>query len=345
MTDALRVVIAGAGRFGTLHGRTWGEAGAEVVGVVDADRGRATSVAERFGAPASGDDLCTVLDLVGANAVVIASDESTHTLLTDQAIAAGCHVFVEKPFALSGAEAARSIDAAEALGLQIIAGQISRFAQPYVYLKQAIASGRLGKLWTVRLRRDFSRGWLADFGARVHPVWESCIHDIDLAVFLTGERPERVFAVQTGLTASGVPSAVSALVEFGSGQTATIESAWSVPDRGPQSLAGALALEGTIAGEAEVIGAHGTVKQRLLSDAITEWGDAGVIAPDLSLWPEQYGRIGGALRAEIDHAIAVFSGTSINDLMPHQEALWGVQTAEALIRSLETGSPETIGSA
>lgn len=343
MTTSLRVVIAGAGRFGTLHARTWGEAGAEIVGVVDADRSRAAAVADQCGGVTSGDDLPVMLAQVAADAVVIASDELTHTLLTDHAINAGCHVFVEKPFALSGADAARTIAIAEASGRQVIAGQISRFAQPYAYLKQAIASGRLGELWTVRLRRDFTRSWLDDFGSRVHPVWESCIHDIDLALHLTGDRPRRVFAVQTRSATDAVPSAVSALVEFVGGKTATIESAWSVPDRGPQSLAGALALDGTIAGECEVIGARGTVKQRLLNDAITEWGDGGVIVPDLSLWPEQSGAIGGALRAEVDYAISVFTGRAENDFMPHREALWGVQTAEAMICSLETGGPVEIG--
>ncbi|WP_084697295.1 Gfo/Idh/MocA family protein [Glaciibacter superstes] len=343
MTARVRVVVAGAGRFGSLHVRTWREAGADVVAVVDADASRAAAVASRFDIAVSGDDLARVLAEAKPDAVVVASDESTHTVVARTAIAAGCHVFVEKPLALSGRDAKETIDAAESQGLHVIAGQISRFAQPYVYLKQAISSGRLGELWTVRLRRDFTRSWLNDFGSRVHPVWESCIHDIDLALYLTGEQPQRVFAVQTRQGTDVVPSAVSVLVELSGGKTATIESAWSVPDRGPQSLAGALDLSGTIAGECEVIGEGGTVKQRLLSDAITEWGDNGVIVPDLSLWPEQMGRIGGALRAEVDHAINVFSGTRGNEIMPHREALWGVQMAEAIIRSLETGLPEKVG--
>jgi len=342
MTTSLRIAIAGAGRFGTLHARAWREAGAEIAAVVDADGARARGLAETYGTAQHGTDLGQVLADTPVDAVVVASDEASHSRLTDEAIAHGCHVFVEKPFSLDSAAAARSIRTAEAAGLQLIAGHISRFAQPYAYLREALDSGRLGDLWSVRLRRDFTRSWLADFGHRVHPAWESCIHDIDLAIFLTGERPASVYALQVRDAGSGFPASMSALLRFDSGRTATIESAWSVPDRGPQSLAGALALDGTIAGEAEVIGSTGTVKQRLVSDGLVEWNERGVFAPDLSLWPERNGRIGGALREEVEHAIAVFSGLVPNERMPHREALWSVATAEAMIRSLDSGQPEDV---
>ncbi|MDR5700189.1 Gfo/Idh/MocA family protein [Agromyces aerolatus] len=342
MTSPLRIAIAGAGRFGSLHARAWHEAGAEIVAAVDIDGERAGALADVYGATRHGTDLGVVLEDAGVDAVVVASDEASHTRLTDTAIAHGSHVFVEKPFALSSAEAARSIRAAEAAGLQLIAGHISRFAQPYAYMREALDAGRLGELWSVRLRRDFTRSWLAAFGHRVHPAWESCIHDIDLAIFFTGERPESVYALQVIDGDSGFPASMTALLRFPSGRTVTIESAWSVPDRGPQSLAGALALDGTIAGAAELIGSRGTVTQRLINDALVEWNEQGVFAPDLSLWPERNGRVGGALREEIEHALAVFSGSIANTRMPHREALWSVGTAEAMIRSLESGQPEAV---
>ncbi|WP_308800028.1 Gfo/Idh/MocA family protein [Agromyces silvae] len=338
----LRIAIAGAGRFGTLHARAWSEAGAEIVAAVDADGERSRALAAAHGSDRHGTDLGVVLQDGGVDAVIVASDEASHTRLTDQAIEHGCHAFVEKPFSLHTAEAARSIAAAERAGLHLVAGHISRFAQPYAYMREALDAGRLGDLWSVRLRRDFTRSWLAAFGHRVHPAWESCIHDIDLAIFFTRECPQSVYALQVADDATGFPASMSALLRFASGRTVTIESAWSVPDRGPQSLAGALALDGTIAGAAELIGSSGTITQRLINDALVEWNEQGVFAPDLSLWPERNGRIGGALREEVEHALAVFSGTLPNERMPHREALWSVATAEAMIRSLESGQPEAV---
>jgi len=260
----------------------------------------------------------------------------------DDAIARGCDVFVEKPFALSREAAERTAAAAVAGGREVVVGQISRFAQPYRYLRSTLQEGLLGELWATRLRRDFSRAWFADFGDRVHPVWESCIHDIDLAVFLHGEAATQVYASESRAAGDAAPGVISAIVTFGSGATSTIESAWTVPARGPQSLAGLLALDGTIDGEAQVIGSLGTARQRLIGDALTVWTDELSLAPDLSLWPEEDGRVGGALRTEIAYAAAVFRRERPNTLMPLEQAVWGVAIAEAMVASARSGRPVSL---
>ncbi len=339
MRAALRVVIAGAGRFGELHLRTWLEAGAIVSAVVDVNAARAGAVARRWDVERHGTRLEEVLPGQGADVVVVATDESSHSSLADEGIAAGCDVFVEKPFALSAEAAERTAARAVEAGREIVVGQISRFAQPYRYLRSALEEGMLGSLWATRLRRDFSRAWFADFGDRVHPVWESCIHDIDLAVYFHAEPAKRVFATESRAAGAAAPSVISAIVEFASGATSTIESAWTVPRRGPQSLAGLLALDGTIDGEAQLIGSLGTARQRLVGDALTVWTDDLSLAPDLSLWPEEDGRVGGALRTEVAYASAVFRRERANTVMPVEQAVWGVAIAEAIIESATTGQP------
>lgn len=336
-TGRLRVIVVGVGRFGLLHVRAWTEAGAAISGVCDIDPARAAEAARRFGIAHHSDDPEAMMRDLKPQAVIIASDEASHTRLADAAIAAGCHVFVEKPFALSSVEANATVASARAAGRSIVVGHISRFAQPYRYMAAALAEGRLGQLWALRLKRDFSSEWFDNFGSRIHPVWESCIHDVDLAVYLAGVPARRVIALQSVPAEETVPRVISALVEFQNGVTATIESAWSVPAAAPQTLAGALALDGSIAAEAEVIGSSGTIKQRLISDALVEWTDQGARVPDLSLWPEDHGRLGGALRAEIEYAMEVFSGVRPNDLTPESHAAWGVAIAEAIVVSLATG--------
>jgi predicted dehydrogenase len=336
-TDRLRVIVVGVGRFGLLHVRAWTEAGAAVVGVCDLDRDRAAEVAGRFHIGHHSDDPEAMMAELKPQAVIIASDEASHTRLADAAIAAGCHVFVEKPFALSKAEADTTVAAARAAGRSIVVGHISRFAPPYRYISAALAQGRLGQLWAMRLKRDFSSSWFDSFGSRIHPVWESCIHDVDLAVYFAGVPARRVMALQSAPAEETVPRVISALVEFQNGVTATIESAWSVPAGAPQTLAGALALDGSIAAEAEVIGSSGTIKQRLISDALVEWTDLGTRVPDLSLWPEDQGRLGGALRHEVEYAMQVFAGDRPNDLTPENHAAWGVAIAEGMVASLRSG--------
>jgi hypothetical protein len=150
-------------------------------------------------------------------------------------------------------------------------------------------------------------------------------------------------AMRSRTAGDAAPSVVSALLEFHSGVTATVESAWLIPATAPGTLDdGPLALDGAIVGEAEVLGLAGVLNQRLVSDALVEWTPAGVRVPDLSLWPEEDGVVGGALRREVGYAIGVFTGRRRPDVMPLEEACWGVAAAEAMVTSADTGRPVTL---
>lgn len=335
----MRVVVAGVGRFGALHARVWRECGANVVGLCDVDERRLGQAAHELGVDAAGTDLGRLIGQVRPDVVVVVSDEASHADLAVVALEAGCHVFVEKPLALSGADARRVEAAASRAGREVVAGQISRFAAPYARMRESLRAGRIGPLCALRLRRDFSRDWFLAFGDRVHPVWESCIHDIDLAVSFVGRPVQRVTAVQSAAAGDAAPSVVTALLEFDGGVTATVESAWLVPASAPATLAGALALDGSIVAEAEVLGLEGILRQRLVAENLVEWTNAGAVVPDLSLWPEEDGVVGGALRHEVDYARQVFGGGRAPDRVPLHEVIWGVEAAEAVVASLSTRKP------
>jgi predicted dehydrogenase len=338
------VVVAGIGRFGALHARVWRELGADVVGLCDVDEQRLAEMAREFDVSAVSTDLPGLLRRVEANVVVVASDEATHADLAVTALESGCHAFVEKPLALSGVDAWRVEAVSRDVGREVVAGQISRFAAPYQRMRQTLAAGRVGRLCSLRLRRDFSRQWFLTFGDRVHPVWESCIHDIDLAISFAGRPVRRVTAAAARAAEDEEPSVISALLEFQGGVIATVESAWLVPDSAPGTLAGALALDGAIVAEAEVLGAEGILRQRLVADNLVEWTNAGAFVPDLSLWPEEDGTVGGALRQEVAYAIDVFLGRRAPDRVPLREVCWGVETAEAVVMSLTAGAPVDVPS-
>jgi predicted dehydrogenase len=337
------VIVAGVGRFGDLHARTWTEAGARIVGLADPDAGRLADVARARGVAQTDAELAPLLDRLRPDVVVIASDEASHAGLAITALEAGCHVFVEKPLALSAVDAYRIADTAAARDRQVVAGHISRFTAAVSRMRTRVGQGAVGALCALRLRRDFSRSWFLDFGDRVHPVWESCIHDIDLAIAFAGARVRTVTAVQSEAAGDAAASVVSAQLTFANGVIATVESAWLLPAAAPATLDdGPLSLDGTIAAEAEVLGLRGVLKQRLVSDALVEWTAAGVAVPDLGLWPEEDGTVGGALRREVAYALGVFTGARKPDVMPLPEACWGVETAEAIVTSLRTRTPVTL---
>src|ERR1700733_2472416 len=83
------------------------------------------------------------------DAVVFATPHTQHPEQVIRAAAAGKHVFVEKPFSLSVAEARRAKDAAEKAGIVLAVGFNRRFHPSMGLLREAVKSGRLGTLVTV----------------------------------------------------------------------------------------------------------------------------------------------------------------------------------------------------
>lgn len=333
----LRVVIAGAGRFGALHARVWQETGCQIVGVVDTQRDRAVAFAHQrvAGTPVAEDSLSRVIDDTAPDVVVITSTEDTHEELALTALDKGCHIFVEKPFATSLAGARRVRRHAEAKDRRVVTGHISRFSPSIRRMVAMLAEGRVGDLWMMRLRRDFSRTWFLDFGDRVHPAWESAIHDIDLALCFADSPAKRVSAISSRAAGDAAASVVSAHIEFVSGVTATVETAWTLPDAAPENSLGAMPLAGTILAETELHGSEGVIRVRYPDDGLSMWNPAGVHAPNVELWPELDGEVGGAIRAEIDYAVGYFAGQITADRVPLHQVEWGIEIAEAIVSSLE----------
>lgn len=109
---AVRAVIAGAGVMGRWHAQAARRAGATVVGVVDPDLARATRIARGSGA---FDSLAAALHH-SIDVVHVCTPLATHFALCQQALAAGCHVIVEKPVTPTADEAIALTAAAHAAG-------------------------------------------------------------------------------------------------------------------------------------------------------------------------------------------------------------------------------------
>src|SRR5690606_28976915 len=113
----------------------------------------------------------------------------------EQAMAAlerGVAVFVEKPLAMTAAEAEEVARKAASAGVPLQVGFVLRFDVQHALLKAELASGALGEIVSIRTKRNCSRAWFPSFGDRAHPVQETSIHDIDLLLWLTGSPVVRV---------------------------------------------------------------------------------------------------------------------------------------------------------
>src|SRR5262245_4698946 len=141
----LRVAIVGAGFMGGVHARAYARLpDVEVAAIVSrgSDRGRA--LAADLGA-AHLTHLAPLLDDPTVAIVDVCYPTHLHEPLSVAALAAGKHVLVEKPLALSLAAAERVLAAWRASGRALMVGQVLRFWPEYVALAGVVASGRIGR--------------------------------------------------------------------------------------------------------------------------------------------------------------------------------------------------------
>ncbi|MEL7041810.1 MAG: Gfo/Idh/MocA family oxidoreductase [Pseudomonadota bacterium] len=175
---SLNTGLIGAGVFGGYHAaKIAGAAVADFVGVFDPDHTRCEALAQAHGVRAfeSQAEL-----LAACDAVVIACPASFHEPVVRAALAAGCHVMVEKPLALTGAAADALSDAAEARNLVLQVGHQERFVLDAMGLFDISETPTRIESW--RMGPPAPDGRAGD----VSVIWDLMIHDLDMVGKLMG---------------------------------------------------------------------------------------------------------------------------------------------------------------
>ena len=140
----LKVLVAGTGFGCRIQIPALRGAGFKVAGLIGADPARTAMRAAANGVAASFTDLGAAIEATGADAVAISTPPHSHRALTMQALAHGCHVLCEKPFARDVAEARSMLAAAEAAGKVHMLGHEFRYIPQRAAVGRAIAEGLIG---------------------------------------------------------------------------------------------------------------------------------------------------------------------------------------------------------
>lgn len=199
----VRIIHVGLGGWGGNWARTAipQVTEVEVVGLVDPVPATLDAVREDLGLPASAAfaSLTDALAGVEADAVVITAPAVTHVPLALEALEAGKHVLVEKPFANSTGEALTAVRRAEELGLVLQVSQNYRWYPAPRAVKELLAAKELGELSAISI--DF-RQWDNDQPVETYPHYrfphpminDMAIHHFDLLRMITGLEAVRVYA-------------------------------------------------------------------------------------------------------------------------------------------------------
>lgn len=238
----IRIGIVGCGKMSTVQhiGRFMkkdAKSRSEIVAVYDLKPAHAKQSLEANKTTAK---ICRSLEELLAepiDAVVIATPNDTHCPLTLKAIAAGKHVFVEKPMAGSVADAEKMIRAAEAKGVVLLVDQSFRYMALYQAVKKELDKGAIGPiihahcfrtdLLTPNLAWSPGANWFVQKKHSGGVVFDHAVHMADVLQWLVGP----IKRVQSTARTRGQQAIIHSmsLFDFANGATGVLEHAWNFP--------------------------------------------------------------------------------------------------------------------
>lgn len=244
MADRLRVVQAGLGGWG----RNWQKevvpevSSVELVASVDP-----VAESREAAAGAAYPSLGEALDAVDADAVLVTAGLVAHAPLAREALEAGKHVLVEKPFAPTVEEARSLVELASARDLTLMVSQNYRFFPAPRTVRRLM--GELGALHRIDI--DFRKMSRPPAGRRyphhqlAQPLLsDMSIHHFDLLRFVIGADPERIFceAWTPPWSAFVGPAEATASIAFPGGVGVSYRGSW-VSAGAPTTWAGDWRME------------------------------------------------------------------------------------------------------
>lgn len=229
-----RVAIVGIGFMGQMHAKVYQALpDVEIVGIVDSFPTAAEAAAKcGITAPVSR-SLEELFKSTAVDVVDVCLPTDLHVEAVIAAAQAGKHVFCEKPFALTVADAERALAAVDKAGVHFQVGQCIRFWPEYQALEAFIKSGRGGKLTSLWLQRRASKpgysqeNWLHTNQRSKGAALDLHIHDTDFVLHLFG-KPQSVHSV--GRKHDGAYSHIFTHYQY-DGVAVTAQGGWDYPSK------------------------------------------------------------------------------------------------------------------
>jgi len=274
----MKYALIGCGRISPNHIVAALKNNLEIVAICDIVPENMTDKIDKFDLPDTVKRYTNYHDMIEKEEielVSIATESGKHAQIAIDCIKAGCNCIIEKPIALSLADADAIIEAAEQKGVKVCACHQNRFNKSVQQIRKAVEKHRFGRLFygTAHIRwcRDYAyyeraswRGtWEQDGGA----LMNQCIHNIDLLRWMLGDDIIEVVGMTDRLNHSYIEAEDLgiALVRFANGAYGIIEG---TTDIYPKNLEETLYL----------FGEKGTVKAGGQSvNIIEEWRFADML--------------------------------------------------------------------
>lgn len=181
------------------------------------------------------------------DAVAIAAPAVDHARLVLAALAAGKHVFVEKPLALTLEDARACAEAAERAGRILMVGHLLQYHPAFIRLVEMVREGAIGELRHIVSNR-LNPGAIR---TEENALWSFAPHDFSMVLGLTNQQPVDVSALAARVVDPALPDQYAVLMRFSDRLTAQVNVSWVAPQKEHKltvlGTTGALVFEDTAA--------------------------------------------------------------------------------------------------
>lgn len=316
----------GAGRIGQIHARNVAATQqARLKYLIDVNQAAAESLAAVVGAEVA--DRERALNDPEVKGVIIGSSTDTHADLIEAAARAGKAIFCEKPIDLDLARTRACLEVVQQSGVPLFIGFNRRFDPTFAGLKEALDEGRIGKLENLTITSRDPAPPPAEYVARSGGLFrDMMIHDFDMARWLLGAEPVRLYARG------------SALIDPAIGEAGDVDSAVVVLETATGVLCQIINSRRASYGYDQRIEAFGEKGLLLAGNrdarALQTWSGDGVTGEKpLHFFLERYAE---AYRLELAHFLACLAGKETPKVAA-ADGLRALELAEAANASLKSG--------
>jgi predicted dehydrogenase len=231
----LGVGVIGYGYWGPNLVRNFSDvAGCEVVSVCDLRAERRALVSRRHPSVTTTADPDEIVRDPNVDAIVIATPVSSHFELAMRAMAAGKHVWVEKPLALDVMQATKLVEQADRTGRTLHVDHTFAYTTAVRKVRELVHGDALGQIYYY----DSVRVNLGLFQHDVDVIWDLAVHDLSIIDYVLAEKPVAVSA--TGIAhVPGKPENIAYItLFFESSLIAHVHVNWLAPVKVRRTLIG-----------------------------------------------------------------------------------------------------------
>ncbi|MDX6696406.1 MAG: hypothetical protein QOF02_4009 [Blastocatellia bacterium] len=203
--------VIGCGYWGPNLLRNFAEnEGARLRWMCDLDAKRLEALKRRYPLAETTRDYKRLLTDTELEAVVIATPVATHYNFAREALLAGKHVLIEKPFTASVREAEELIELATSAGLTLMVDHTFIYTGAVRKIKEIVESGELGEL----LYFDSTRINLGLFQHDINVVWDLAPHDLSIMDYILNRQASALSATGSCHIERGIENIAYVMLKF-----------------------------------------------------------------------------------------------------------------------------------